>query len=141
MHIWRVSTCGPRSPAHVRGVINIRGTIVPIIDLRQCFAMPAIEYGPLTVVLVLQVDSEKGHREIGIVVDAVSDVHSLDPEQMKPNPDIGGNESTQCIRGLADLGEKMVILLDLDKLFSQEDFSGMSDMKNLINNSASKVGG
>ncbi|MBL4681186.1 MAG: chemotaxis protein CheW [Pseudomonadales bacterium] len=130
--IWESATSIPRSPAHVRGVINLRGTIVPIIDLRQCFGMPAIEYGPLTVILVLQVSSEKGDREIGIVVDEVSDVHTLEAGQLSPNPEIGSGSKIQCIRGLVSVGEKMVILLDMDELLTQDDFSGISEVKEAL---------
>jgi len=130
--IWESATSLPRSPPHVRGVINLRGTIVPIIDLRQCFGLPAIEYGPLTVILVLQVHSEKGDREIGIVVDEVSDVHTLEPGQMRPNPEIGAGGKVQCIRGLASVGEKMVILLDMDELLTQDDFSGIKEVKDSL---------
>jgi len=125
---WDSATPIPNSPDHVRGVINLRGTIVPIIDLRQCFGMKAIEYGPLTVVLVLQVTSERGKREVGIVVDAVSDVYSLDESQVKPAPDMGAAINIDFIKGLASIDEKMVILLNIDRLLNQEDFTGVVDV-------------
>ena len=126
---WDSATPIPKSPDHVRGVINLRGTIVPIIDLRQCFGMNAIEYGPLTVVLVLQVESDRGHREVGIVVDAVSDVYSLDDSQVKAAPDMGDQIDVNFIKGLASIDEKMVILLNIDRLLNQEDFTGLADMQ------------
>lgn len=129
---WDSATPIPKSPDHVRGVINLRGTIVPIIDLRQCFGMEAIEYGPLTVVLVLQVTSERGKREVGIVVDAVSDVYSLDESQVKPAPDMGATININFIKGLASIDEKMVILLNIDRLLNQEDFTGVSDLHQAV---------
>jgi purine-binding chemotaxis protein CheW len=135
IRIWDSATPIPKAPDHVRGVINLRGTIVPIIDLRQCFGMPAIEYGPETVVLVLQVETETGHREVGIVVDAVSDVYSLDPAQVKPSPDMGSKVNTAYIRGLAKIEEKMVILLDMGKLLNQEDFSGLAEVQQAMRDS------
>tara|TARA_R110002110_G_scaffold131118_2_gene311763 strand:+ start:452 stop:1000 length:549 start_codon:yes stop_codon:yes gene_type:complete len=128
---WDSATPIPKSPDHVKGVINLRGTIVPIIDLRQCFGMHAIEYGPLTVVLVLQVESTRGHREVGIVVDAVSDVYSLEDKQVKPAPDLGEAIDVKFIKGLASIEEKMVILLNIDRLLNQEDFTGISDIQAL----------
>ncbi len=126
---WDSATPIPKAPDHVRGVINLRGTIIPIIDLRQCFGMKAIQYGPLTVVLVLQVETERGHRELGIVVDAVSDVYSLEHSQVKPAPDMGERINTAYIKGLASIDEKMVILLNIEKLLSQEDINSIADVQ------------
>jgi purine-binding chemotaxis protein CheW len=129
---WDSATPIPKAPDHVRGVINLRGTIIPIIDLRQCFGMKAIEYGPLTVVLVLQVETERGHRELGIVVDAVSDVYALEKNQIKPAPDMGEKLNTSFIKGLASIEEKMVILLNIERLLSQEDLSQLSEVQNSL---------
>ena len=127
IRIWDSATPIPKAPSHVRGVINLRGSIVPIIDLRQCFGMDAIEYGPLTVVLVLQVDTEKGHREVGVVVDAVSDVYTLEQSQVKPAPDLGGKTQTEYIKGLASIDDKMVILLNMSILLDQDDFADIAE--------------
>ena len=133
---WDSATPIPKSPDHVRGVINLRGTIIPIIDLRQCFGMEAIEYGPLTVVLVLQVESERGHRELGIVVDAVSDVYSLDENQIKPTPEMGDRFDTKFIKGLASIEEKMVILLNIDRLLTQEDLNDIAEAQRSVKEAA-----
>ena len=133
---WDSATPIPKSPDHVRGVINLRGTIIPIIDLRQCFGMEAIEYGPLTVVLVLQVESEKGHRELGIVVDAVSDVYALDEGQIKPTPEMGDKIDTNFIKGLASIDAKMVILLNIDRLLSQDDLNDIADVQKSVKEAA-----
>jgi purine-binding chemotaxis protein CheW len=130
---WDSATPIPRAPPHVRGVINLRGTIIPIIDLRQCFGMAAIEYGPLTVVLVLQVTTPgKDSREVGIVVDAVSDVYSLDSADIKPAPQMSDQLNTSFIRGLVTIKEHMVILLDIDNLLGREDLSDFAEVRDAI---------
>lgn len=74
---WESATSLPKAPAHVKGVINLLGTIVPLIDLRQCFGMSAVEYTSLTVVIVLKVQSEKGYRIMDIVVDAINSTQAI----------------------------------------------------------------
>jgi len=88
---WESATPLPNSPPHIKGVINLRGTIVPIIDLRQCFGMDAIDYTAITVVIVLKVNTDDGDRVMGIVVDAVSDVYALTEGDMRPAPDLGSS--------------------------------------------------
>jgi len=125
---WESATPLPNSPPHIKGVINLRGTIVPIVDLRQCFGMEAIEYTGITVVIVLKIATESGHRVMGIVVDAVSDVYSLSDEQMRPAPDMGKSINTDVIKGLVNVDEKMVILLDIDKLLTLEELPNLSEL-------------
>lgn len=118
---WEAATPIPNAPSHVKGVINLRGTIVPIIDLRVCFGLDCIEYTPTTVVIVVKVAFPKGSRVMGIVVDAVSDVYSLSDKQMKEAPVLGESVDTSYIRGLVTVDNKMVILLDIDRLLSFDD--------------------
>ena len=113
---WEPVTPVPNSPAHVKGVVNLRGIIVPIVDLRAKFNLDNVEYGPLTVVIVLRVAFEDGERIMGVVVDAVSDVYGLSLEDMQTAPDLGDHVNTNYIRGLAAVDEKMVIVLDIDAL-------------------------
>lgn len=115
---WTTTTPIPSAPAYVKGVINLRGTIVPIIDLRQRFNMPLLEYGPTTVVIVVRVLSPQKERIMGIVVDAVSEVYSLDSSDCQPPPDLGTAMGEQFISGLTTVDEKMIILLDIDKLLN-----------------------
>lgn len=117
---WDSVTPIPNTPDYIRGVINLRGTIVPIIDLRMRFAMESIEYGSTTVVMVLKVRSESAERTMGFVVDAVSDVYNVAPDQVKPKPDFGHAVRTDFVRGLASVDEKMVILLDIDNLLDAD---------------------
>ena len=123
---WESVTPIPNSPGHIKGVINLRGTIVPIIDLRQRFGLTEVNYGPLTVVIVLKVGTKKGDRVMGIVVDAVSDVYSLSGEDMKSAPDLGDQVNTSYIKGLVNVNNKMVILLDIDELLGADTIPDVS---------------
>lgn len=118
---WIPTTRIPNTPEYIRGVMNLRGAIVPIIDLRQRFAMPAVEYTATTVVIVLKVLKDGAERTVGFVVDAVSDVYNVAPEQCRDAPDFGAHVHTDFIRALATVEEKMVILLDIDSLMSVDD--------------------
>ncbi|WP_086932492.1 chemotaxis protein CheW [Agarilytica rhodophyticola] len=131
---WESATPIPNAPAHIKGVINLRGTIVPIIDLRQCFGMESIEYTPITVVIVLKVSTDQGERVMGIVVDAVSDVYSLAEKDMRTAPDIGNSLNTEFIKGLVNVDEKMVILLDIDRLLSMDEIPNMTAISQQIEN-------
>ena len=125
---WESATPLPNAPAHIKGVINLRGTIVPIVDLRQCFGLEGIEYTPVTVVIVLKVESSKGSRIVGIVVDAVSEVYTIADEDIKLAPDLGDSIETDYVRGLVCVDGKMVILLEIDRLLN---IGQMPDIKNL----------
>ncbi len=126
---WESATPLPNSPPHIKGVINLRGTIVPIVDLRQCFGMEGIEYTAITVVIVLKVNTDDGHRVMGIVVDAVSDVYALAEGDMRPAPDLGTSVSTHVIKGLVNVDNKMVILLDIDELLTLEEIPNLSTLQ------------
>lgn len=126
---WERTTPIPNAPPHIKGVINLRGTVVPIVDLRRCFGLEEVEYGPLTVVIVLRIDGEHASRTMGIVVDAVSDVYSLDKDQMQDAPNMGESFDTSYIRGLATVGEKMVMLLEINELLDLDDLPSPSELK------------
>lgn len=117
---WDAATPVPNAPKHVKGVINLRGTIVPLIDLRERFSLEPLDYGPMTVVIVLNVNTDKGSKTMGIVVDAVSDVYSISPEDMRDPPDLGDSVDTQYIKGLVSVNERMVILLEIDRFLNAE---------------------
>ena len=99
------------APASIKGVINLRGNIVPIVDMRIRFNLPLAEYDQFTVVIIVNV----GPRVVGMVVDGVSDVVSLTPEQIQPGPSMAAID-TSCIIGLGTLEDRMLILLDIDAL-------------------------
>lgn len=118
---WESATEIPNMPDYIRGVINLRGTIVPIVDLRRRFAMSSTEYTSTTVIIVLMVRNPEGAtRTMGFVVDAVSDVYSVPAQQIKPAPDFGEQVRAECVRGLATVDEKMIILLDIDELIGRD---------------------
>lgn len=117
---WESATPVPNSPEHIKGVINLRGTIVPIMDLRQRFGLQAIEYGEETVVVVLKIQTSRGDRVMGIIVDAISDVYDVPTEDVK-STGLGENINARFIRGLVSVNKGMVILLELEKLLTIED--------------------
>lgn len=116
---WNRCTSIPNSPEFILGVINLRGAIVPIVDLRRRFGMPAAQFGPTTVVVVVKVARQRQERTLGLVVDAVSEVCHVRPEDCKPPPDFGSGVETSFVQGLVTVDERMVILLDIDKLVSE----------------------
>ena len=121
---WDSVTPIPNTPAYILGVINLRGTIVPIIDLRLKFNMEKLEYGPTTVVIVLKVQNGNSRSRImGIVVDGVSDVYSMAQESIKPAPDFGVTVDTGFVRGLATVNNKMVIVLEIDNMLNSQELA------------------
>jgi purine-binding chemotaxis protein CheW len=102
-------------------VVNLRGAIVPIIDLRERFNFSRVEYTPLTVVVVLQAGDGNKTRIMGVVVDSVSDVINVDKTEIQSAPDFGTKVSNEFINGLVSVNERMVMLLDVDKLLKLED--------------------
>jgi purine-binding chemotaxis protein CheW len=115
---WSAVTKIPHAPPHVLGVLNLRGSIVPIVDMRMQFNLERAEYTAVTVIIVLSVRSQNGTRDFGVVVDGVSDVVDVDDAQVKPAPDLGCREATEHIRGLMPVADRMVVLLDIDRLIS-----------------------
>jgi purine-binding chemotaxis protein CheW len=109
------------APAFIKGVVNLRGIIVPIVDMRIKFSLGEPTYDNLTVVIVLNISG----RTIGIVVDRVSDVITLTPEQIKPAPDMGGLNADHLL-GLGTIDERMLVLIDIDRLMSSADMGLIS---------------
>ena len=107
----------PNTPSYIRGVINLRGTVVPIIDLRTKFNMPQADYNQYSVVIVVNV----GSRVMGLVVDAVSDVLNVGNDDYEPAPSLGGDVDTSFITGLAKTGERLITLLNIDNLVRLDD--------------------
>lgn len=114
---WSRVTRIPQTPDYVLGVLNLRGAVVPIMDLRLRFGLKRESYGDDTVMIVVAI----GERLFGIVVDAVSDVIDIDPAAIKPVPDMGAVVETRYLKGLATHVERMVMLLDVEKLMRPED--------------------
>lgn len=114
---WTPVTRIPQAPSYVLGVLNLRGAIVPVIDMRLRFGLPREEYTGNTVTVIVTVAG----RHFGVVVDAVSDVLDVDPAQMRPVPDMGTTVDTEYLKGLTAVDERMVLLLDVDKLLQPQD--------------------
>ncbi len=121
---WESATEIPNTPPYIRGVINLRGTIVPVIDLRRRFELEAIEYTSTTVIIVLRIRAGEAEKTMGFIVDAVSDVYNVTQDQMKPAPEFGGQVRTDYVKGLATVDDKMVILLDIDQLVGADTAFG-----------------
>ena len=109
------------APAFIKGVVNLRGTIVPIVDMRIKFNLGDAEYNQFTVVIILNVAG----RVVGMVVDSVSDVIQLRAEQIRPAPDFSSTFDTKYITGLGTADERMLILVDIEKLMSGSDMALM----------------
>lgn len=107
------------APDFIKGVTNLRGVIVPIVDLRIKFHLENFEYGGQTVVIVVNV----ADRVVGIVVDGVSDVMTLTPDQIKPAPEFGVTLSSDFLSGLGSLEDRMLVLVDIDKLLTSEEMA------------------
>ena len=105
------------APAFIKGVINLRGIIVPIVDLRIKFKLGSVEYTPFTVVIILNI----ARRVIGVVVDSVSDVISLNANQIRQAPDFSGSFDTKYILGLATIDTRMMIVTDIERLMTSGD--------------------
>jgi purine-binding chemotaxis protein CheW len=114
---WTSVTRIPQAPGYVLGVLNLRGAIVPVLDLRLRFGLSREEYSGTTVTVIITVAG----RLFGIVVDAVSDVLDVEQNNVRPVPDMGTAVDTEYLKGLTSIGERMVLLLDADKLLQPQD--------------------
>lgn len=120
---WTKVTPLPNSPRYIRGVLNLRGTIVPIIDLRLRFNLEEVPYDAVTVIVVVNV----GSRLAGIVVDSVSDVITLNPEQRRNAPEFEGHANRQFVQGLTQVDDKLLVLIDVDKLVNHDTLAQAAD--------------
>ena len=116
---YEVPTHIANAPAFIKGVVNLRGIIVPIVDMRIKFNLDSVEYNQFTVVIILNVAG----RVVGMVVDGVSDVITLAAEQMKPAPDFSSTFDTEYITGLGTVDSRMLILVDIEKLMGGADMA------------------
>ncbi|MDF3981055.1 chemotaxis protein CheW [Luteibacter sp. PPL201] len=114
---WTAVTRIPQAPPYVLGVLNLRGAIVPVLDLRLRFGLAREEYTATTVCVIVMVAG----RQFGVVVDAVSDVVEVAPDGVRPVPDMGTTVDTEYLKGLTSVGERMVLLLDVDRLLQPQD--------------------
>jgi purine-binding chemotaxis protein CheW len=111
----------PNTPTYLKGVMNLRGTIVPVVDLRSKFAMADAEYNQFTVIIVVTV----GTKVMGLIVDAVSDVLNIPQGDIQATPDFGGQVDARYINGMARTSDKLVVLLDIDRVLGGIDAASM----------------
>lgn len=102
----------PNAPSHVKGLMNLRGAVVPVVDLRARFGMAAQDYTPFTVIIVVKV----GHKVVGLIVDAVSDVLDVNADQLEATPDCGAAVDTSFLTGIAHSGERLIGLLQVERV-------------------------
>jgi len=116
-------TTVPQTPGFVKGVINLRGKVIPVIDLRRRFGMDAIDYTERTCIIVVEIEGSAGTVQIGIVVDAVSEVLNVNAEDVEETPTFGAELNTDYILGMAKMEGGVKILLDIDKVLNAEEIT------------------
>lgn len=126
---WTKVTPLPNSPSYIKGMLNLRGAIVPVIDLRMRFGLDVLERDGFTVIIVVNV----GGRLAGIVVDTVSDVLSVDPGQRRALPEFEGHANRRFIEGLAQIDDRLMVLLNVDQLVTSEDLTPVAPSAGDIN--------
>ncbi len=123
---WDKVTPIPNAPPFIKGVVNLRGTIVSILDLRERFEMQKVEYNELTVIVVLKVKGDGRERIMGIVVDAVSEVYHIEQSDLKDPPDLGYAIDMDYMKGMATVDDKMIIVLNVDHLMSLRELDSIA---------------
>ncbi len=118
-------TAVPQTPAHVKGVINLRGKVVPVIDLRLKFGVTAAEYTQRTCIVVAQLQADSGTTLMGVIVDGVSEVLNLTASEIEDAPNFGGDAASEYLLGMAKLKGKVKILLDIDKVLSNQELTSL----------------
>ena len=118
----------PRTPAFMRGVINLRGSVVPVVDLRLKFGMTTTEKTVNTCIIIVEVTVDNETIILGALADSVQEVMDLEPEHIEPAPKIGTKLNTEFIKGMGRRDDRFVIILDIDKVFSASELSMVKDM-------------
>ena len=115
----------PQTPDFMRGVINLRGSVVPVVDMRLKFGMAKTEKTVNTCIIIVEINLEGETTVLGALADSVQEVLDLEPQQIEPAPKIGTKLRTEFIRGMGKRGEQFIIILDIDKVFSGEELSAV----------------
>ena len=123
---YTIVTKVPRTPDFMRGVINLRGSVVPVVDLRIKFGMSATESGVNTCIIITEVQVDNESVVLGALADAVQEVLDLDAGSIAPPPRIGTKLRTDFIKGMGKQNDRFIIILDIDKVFSAEEMSVVS---------------
>ncbi len=121
-------TAVPQTPAHVRGVINLRGKLVPVVDLRLKFGMPEAQYTPRTCIVVVEVCGETGPMWMGAVVDGVAEVLNLAAADIEETPDFGRGAAAPYLLGMAKVKGKVKILLEIDSVMNSRELAGLQSL-------------
>jgi purine-binding chemotaxis protein CheW len=119
----------PRTPDYVRGVINLRGKVIPVIDLRKKFSLEAVKDTEKTCIIVVQIANKDSHVVMGIIIDAVKEVLNIKAENIEDTPSFGTSVNTDFILGIGKVGTSVKILLDIDKVMSAKE---LSDIKQVV---------
>jgi purine-binding chemotaxis protein CheW len=119
-------TAVPQTPAHVKGVINLRGKVIPVVDLRLKFGLPEIEYTQRTCIIVVQVQRDASSMLMGIVVDGVAEVLNLAAGDIENTPDFGQGVATPYLLGMAKIKGRVKILLEIDQVLSSQELHGLN---------------
>ena len=107
----------PNMPPHIKGVMNLRGAVLPVVDMRLKFGLPPVEYTKFTVIVI----AHSGGKSVGLIVDSVSDVLSASGDKIQAAPDFGGSVDTRFVQGLLKSGDRLAVLLDLDRLLAESE--------------------
>jgi len=121
IRVWSSVTELPNKPDYIKGVINLRGVIIPIIDLRLRFGQPALDYNDQTVTIILRQQSKSSSMVVGIVVDGVSEVYKFTSQSIRKAPAFGNSIDGCFLKGLVSVEEKLIILLDSNSLLNEDD--------------------
>ena len=116
-------TTVPMMPAYVRGVINLRGAVVPVLDLSVRFGKPASPVSKKTCIVIIEITTAGERQDVGVVVDAVDSVLDIPPDQIEPPPSFGARIGTQFIEGMGKVNDRFVVLLDVDHVLASEEIA------------------
>lgn len=125
---YGVVTNVPMTPPFIRGVLNLRGAVVPVLDLAVRFGRQPQENTKRTCIVIVEVESAKGSQEMGVVVDAVNEVLEIAPENIEPPPEFGARVRNDFIKGMGKINGKFVILLDLNRVLSMEEVTVIANL-------------
>lgn len=124
-------TAVPNTPNHVKGVINLRGRVIPVLCLRARFGLAQVEHTSRTCIIVVQVKTPSGETQLGVIVDAVSEVLTIDGEEIEDTPNFGGGPASPYLRGMAKVKDKVKILLDINQLLGAGELSS-AELQSLL---------
>lgn len=131
----------PKTPEFVRGVINLRGKVIPVVDLRVKFGMGSNEDTDRTCIVVVQVANKSGHAVMGAVVDEVSEVIDIAEDQIEATPEFGADIDTDFVLGIGKVADKVVMVLDIDKVLSAREINVIKRVASAKNGDEAKEAG